>query len=216
MAEKKQIDWERIELDYRAGVKTLRQIADEHGISHVSINKRAKKEEWSRDLTAKINKKAEELVTKKMVTNEVTKEKLVTEKEIINANALNSANIQITQRKDLSRFHSIANNLFEEVEALTGTANAEAIEQLSAWMETEGLTGEESLVMFNRISSLPNRVKMAKDLADMLAKLIPLERTVYKMDVEEKDKSDPLTDLLQTIAGTNKNNFAVIADDPEY
>ena len=29
---KRQIDWEKIELDYRAGIKTLRQIADEHGI----------------------------------------------------------------------------------------------------------------------------------------------------------------------------------------
>ena len=41
-------DWERIELDYRAGVKTLRQIADEHGISHGAINKRAKRDGWER------------------------------------------------------------------------------------------------------------------------------------------------------------------------
>ena len=41
-------DWERIELDYRAGVKTLRQIAEEHGLSHVAINKRAKRDGWDR------------------------------------------------------------------------------------------------------------------------------------------------------------------------
>jgi hypothetical protein len=43
-------DWERIELDYRAGVKTLRQIAAEHGITHGAINKRAKRDGWERDL----------------------------------------------------------------------------------------------------------------------------------------------------------------------
>ena len=36
------IDWEKIELDYRAGIKTMRQIADENGITHGAVNKRAK------------------------------------------------------------------------------------------------------------------------------------------------------------------------------
>lgn len=37
-------DWERIELDYRAGIKTLQQIADENGISHAAVHKRAKRD----------------------------------------------------------------------------------------------------------------------------------------------------------------------------
>ena len=48
---KAQPDWERIELDYRAGIKTLRQIADEHGITHGAINKRARRNGWERDLS---------------------------------------------------------------------------------------------------------------------------------------------------------------------
>ena len=47
----KAVDWERIELDYRAGIKTLRQIADENGITHGAINKRAKRDGWERDLS---------------------------------------------------------------------------------------------------------------------------------------------------------------------
>ena len=43
-------DWEAIELDYRAGIKTLRQIAEEHGISHPAIAKRAKRDDWSREI----------------------------------------------------------------------------------------------------------------------------------------------------------------------
>ena len=46
-------DWERIELDYRAGVKTLRQIAEEHGITHGAINKRAKRDGWARERVAR-------------------------------------------------------------------------------------------------------------------------------------------------------------------
>lgn len=59
----KTTDWERIELDYRAGIKTLRQIADEHGISHVAINKRAKRDDWTRDLSARTKANAVELAT---------------------------------------------------------------------------------------------------------------------------------------------------------
>lgn len=55
-------DWEKIELDYRAGIKTLREIAADHGISHQAINKRAKRDGWSRDLSAKIRAKAEPVV----------------------------------------------------------------------------------------------------------------------------------------------------------
>jgi len=217
MTEKKQPDWEKIELDYRAGIKTLREIASEHGLSDGAVRKRAKRDDWVRDLTAKINKKAEDLVRKNEVRkNEVRKETAYSEREIIEANALNSANIQVTQRKDLTRFHAIANNLFEEMEAITGNDNAGVLKQLSAWIEDEGLTSEDAIVMFERISTLPSRVKMAKDLADTLAKLIPLERTVYKMDVEEKNSDDSLTNLLTAIAVGNKNNFTVVADDPEY
>ena len=50
---KAQPDWERIELDYRAGIKTLRQIADEHGITHGAINKRARRDGWERDLSVR-------------------------------------------------------------------------------------------------------------------------------------------------------------------
>lgn len=67
-------DWERIELDYRAGIKPLRQIASENGISEGAIRKRAKRDDWSRDLSVKIQTKAEELVRKDAVRSEVRTE----------------------------------------------------------------------------------------------------------------------------------------------
>ena len=216
MAERKKIDWEKIELDYRAGLKTLRQIADEHGISHVAINKKAKAEEWSRDLSAKIQKKAQDLVTKNLVTKEVTKEKVVTERQIIDANANVVANVDIRQRKDVARYQNLMNKLFEELDTISGQNNADALEQLSVMIENEGLAGEDALIQFKRISSLGSRVKVAKDLGDTIAKLIPLERTIYKMDKEVEERKDPLGDLLKSLTNTSSNNFSVVDDDPEY
>ena len=38
MTEKKEINWEKVELDYRAGVKSIRQIAAENEIAESGIN----------------------------------------------------------------------------------------------------------------------------------------------------------------------------------
>jgi len=66
-------DWEKIEADYRAGVLSLREIADANpGVNHVAIARRAKRDGWSRDLSAKIRAKADALVTERTVTADVT------------------------------------------------------------------------------------------------------------------------------------------------
>ena len=77
------IDWEKIEIDYRAGIKPLRQIAEEHGITHGAVNKRAKRDEWTRDLSAKIQSKADAKVSKAAVSAEVSAAKLATEQVVV-------------------------------------------------------------------------------------------------------------------------------------
>lgn len=54
-------DWIAIEADYRAGVKTLRAIGDEHGISHAAINKRAKRDGWERGIDSRIIEKVKKV-----------------------------------------------------------------------------------------------------------------------------------------------------------
>ena len=82
MAEKKVIDWEKIELDYRAGIKSLRQIAGEHDIAESGIRRRTKQYEWVRDLSEKIKAKAEDLVRKDLVRSEVRTQNTISEKMI--------------------------------------------------------------------------------------------------------------------------------------
>ena len=55
-------DWERIEADYRAGVLSLREVAARGGVTDGAVRKRAKKLGWSRDLTAPIRARADELI----------------------------------------------------------------------------------------------------------------------------------------------------------
>ena len=109
-------DWERIELDYRAAIKTLRQIADENGITHGAINKRARRDGWERDLSEKIAAKADALVSKAAVSTEVSKEARIAEKQVVDANAQAVASVRLEHRKDIHRGRRIANALFDELE----------------------------------------------------------------------------------------------------
>ncbi len=113
-------DWERIELDYRAGVKTLRQIAGEHGTTHTSIGKRAKRDGWERDLAAKIQAKADVLVSKSAVSKQVSTETKVSERQVVEANAMaiNDMRLAVIRpvRQDQSevRSHGYASHGYSE------------------------------------------------------------------------------------------------------
>ncbi|HAF1584281.1 TPA: hypothetical protein G8M18_001942 [Salmonella enterica] len=50
---------------------SLREIASHHGISEGAIRKRAKRADWSRDLNARIQQKADDLVRKQEVRKTV-------------------------------------------------------------------------------------------------------------------------------------------------
>ena len=216
-AEKKVIDWEKIELDYRAGVKTLRQIADEHDISHVSINKRAKRDGWVRDLAAKIKAKSDNMVTKSLVTSEVTSEKRLTEKQIIDDGATALTNIRLGQRKDIQRSRKIAMSLFDELEMMVGQENVKLLEMLGELMWSPDDKGNDKVNdLYMKIISMPGRVKSMKDLSDTLKTLIALERQAFGLDDENNKPVDALTALLERVSTGNSSAFKPIADDPEY
>jgi hypothetical protein len=49
-----EINWLAIESEYRAGIRALRPIGEQYGVTEAGIRKRAKRDEWDRDLTARI------------------------------------------------------------------------------------------------------------------------------------------------------------------
>lgn len=213
----KTTDWERIELDYRAGIKTLRQIADEHGISHVAINKRAKRDGWTRDLSAKIQAKAEELVTKTLVTSEVTSVRRIAEKEVIDAAAQAVADVRLSHRRDIHRARRVTNSLLDELEQQTDPATLSMLRELGVMLRQESEQGQDKLNdLYHKVISLGERSKTMKTLAESLQKLVDMERTAFGMDKEAEKTADPLATLLHSIANGSGNGFKPVADDPEH
>jgi len=184
MTEKTTPDWERIEQLYRAGVLSVREIGGACGVSHTAINKRAKSGGWERNLKAKIQAKADALVSRAEVSTEVSKETLATERGIVEANAQVIANIRISHRTDIGRYRKLANSLLEELEGLTD--NRDLFAQLGDLLRSEDDNGQDKLNdLYQKVISLPSRTKTLKDLGDTLKVLIALERQAYSIDDEQ-------------------------------
>ena len=177
----KPTDWERIELDYRAGIKTLRQIAGEHGISEGAIRKRAKRDDWTRDLSERIQDKAEQLVRKEAVRSSVRAESTVSERVLVEANAQAVADVRLAHRKDIHRARRLANALLEELEKQTG--QVPELQELGELLRSPDERGTDKLNdLYQAIISLPERSKTMKVLADSLRITVDMERQAFGMD----------------------------------
>ena len=62
------IDWERIEREFRAGQLSIAEIARDHGISRAAIHQRARKDGWKRNLAPQVR----EEIALRLVTPEIT------------------------------------------------------------------------------------------------------------------------------------------------
>jgi hypothetical protein len=177
MTEKKPTpDWERIERDYRAGVLSLRQLAEEHGITEGAIRKRAKRDGWERDLSGRIKAKADALVRKAAVRSEV-RTNPATDREIVETNAQMQADVVLCHRRDIRRSRALVMSLLDELEHETG--NRDLYEQLGELMLAPDDKGDKLNEIYRKVISLPGRTSTMKQLSESLKSLVWLERQAF-------------------------------------
>ncbi|HBR2172141.1 TPA: hypothetical protein MH263_13140 [Klebsiella pneumoniae] len=193
-------DWEAIESAYRAGLMSLREIASQHGISEGAIRKRAKRDDWSRDLAAKVKERADDLVRKAEVRKQVRTETALSERVLIEATAEVVAAVRMEHRGDIRRAREITNALFDELGA--ECADVDSLRKLGEFMLSPDENGRDKLnEIYHSIISMPERVKAVKALSDALKNLIGLERQAYDIDGPEGDNSvKQLSELMDSLS----------------
>lgn len=196
----KRPDWEAIESAYRAGVMSLREIASQHDISEGAIRKRAKRDDWSRDLNAKIKARSDDMVRKQEVRSQVRSEAALSERVLIEATAEVITNVRMEHRGDIRRARELANALFDELSA--ECADVAALEKLGELMIEPDDNGRDKLnELYHAVISLPERVKSAKALSETLKNLIGLERQAYGLDDMQPNKTaSQLSDLMDELS----------------
>ncbi|MRE58321.1 hypothetical protein [Morganella morganii] len=196
----KRPDWEAIESAYRAGVMSLREIASQHDISEGAIRKRARRDDWSRDLNAKIKARSDDMVRKQEVRRQVRTETTLSERVLIEATAEVITNVRMEHRGDIRRARELANVLFDELSA--ECADVAALEKLGELMAEPDDNGRDKLnEIYHAVISLPERVKSAKALSETLKNLIGLERQAYGLDDMQPNKTaSQLSDLMDELS----------------
>lgn len=225
-------NWATIEVDYRAGVKSLRAMAEEHGITHGAINKRAKRDGWTRDLTAKIQARADELVSRAAVSTEVSTAKAVTEQVVVEVNASLQAQTKLLQRGDAGKLRRLCEQL--EAELFAAGSDAEALRAAVATLaeaadqppEVElepqphggalkrSHAAEEARALavaeIGKLTSVHGRLLSARRLGDLLEQLHRMECRV--LGIKDNGLSaDPLSELL-TELGKRRTSLPIVED----
>ena len=151
-------DWEKIEGDYRAGMKTLRAIAAEHDISESYIRKRAKAEKWLRDLTERVRVVAKAHILRGSVYSRGPlnpDRPRRSEAEVVAEAAATQADIVLGHRKRLVRLRDVADKAAAHLDVI-----ADDPTMLGAILDALG------------------------DLTSTTATLIKLERQAFNIDGE--------------------------------
>ena len=184
MAEKKQIDWDLIERDWRAGIKTKAQMSAEHGVSRQAMDKRFNKMGITRNLADKIRTKAASMVERAIVEAEPLSP--ATEREIVDANAAMQSDIILAHRKDIQRTRRLAMKLMDELEVQTD--NADLMEELrDALYDPEDKGMQKRLEAFDKLMSLGSRAGTMRTLAETMRTLIGMERQAFGLDDKDDD-----------------------------
>jgi hypothetical protein len=191
---RKKIDWEAISREYRAGIRSLRDIGNEYGVTEGAIRKRAKAEEWPRDLSEQIKAKADDLVRKEAVRNGTIGTQ---ERTVVATNAQMQADAILQSRKDIQRYMTLGDSLITEVEAQT--ANPELFEQLGELLQSPDEKGMDKLnEIYRKVISTNGRVETFKKLAETYKTLIGLKRQAF--GIADNADGDKPQDTIKTLS----------------
>lgn len=183
MAEKKVVDWEAIEREYRAGILSLREIARLYEVSDTAIRKTAKAKLWERDLTAKVQEK----VRNELVRAEVRSDNVQTDREIVEQAAATVVQVVRSHRKGIAQGRDIVELLMTQLTDVAGRRSEfeEAIE-----LECEDDDNGKRRTKLMKAISIPAHAGTVRDLSTALKNLIVLERQAFSVDAGGSDDPD--------------------------
>ena len=153
---RKQVDWEAIEREFRAGMLSLREIGRRHDVTEGAIRKKAKAQDWQRALADKVRT----AVREKLVRGDGTQDQRATDAEIVEAASELGKEVQLTHRKDLQQLRAIGSILATRLAA--------------------HLNGEQADGPFIGDKETPG--DLFEKLARVKSRLIPLERQAHNLD----------------------------------
>lgn len=182
-AKRQRVDWDALKPHYCAGVRPLRDIAEEFGCSDAAIVKHAKKEGWTRNLAAKIQEQADRKVAAALVAAERADSPAakLTEAVRVEVESEVQARVRVSHRTDINRSKSAVNKLLA---ALESVEIAEAPSPELKTMRKQGVAELPAIV------SLKEAAGVLKTLVEAQKSLVSMEREAYGIAQLQEDPDD--------------------------
>lgn len=205
----KGIPWDTIERDYRCGILSLREIATKNGnITESAIRKRAKRDDWARDLNARIHARADELVRKQAVRSLVRTSGTLTDKQRVESLGLLEADVRVRHKTTIARAHALCHYLLAELEAQSYD-NLHAHELAKLMRNPDGAGMDRLNDIYKKVISTPGRVDTTKKLVDAMKSLVTMEREAYGISCNNATET-PANSLAAFLAGMKRSTLPVV------
>jgi hypothetical protein len=169
-------DWVAIEVAYRAGTLSIREIARQHGVSDTAIRKHAKAAAWTKDLSARVRIQVRESLVREGSRHCELAGIKPSDAAIVDEAAAIGVAVVRSHRGDIAAVRKAAAGLISEL-GLRGPP--------AEWQ----LSGAEGPMLLK----INDRSRVLSDLAAIMARLIPLERQAFGLDEDRPGGSQPMT-----------------------
>jgi hypothetical protein len=186
-------DWEVIHREYRAGQLSIAAIARRYAISRAAVQKRAARENWSRDLTDDVRAETAARVQQRLagrgaghgqssqglrVAGQVAgAASRARDEDIVEAFAVRGAELVFGHADEIQRLRAIADQLERLLAGHLGIADAPAAVQIGTGEDARSLT--LGGVVLGKGDSL---AILLRTLAEARERIIRLERQAFALD----------------------------------
>lgn len=175
------IDWVKIEQDYRAGILSVREIAREVGLSDAAIRKRAKANGWERDLTEQVRAKTRQLLVRSLASSQAGPQSPhATSDEISSKAAVTQVAVVRDHQISIHDAYSLTRRMLDELNATTSHPG-----ELEVMIEAV-YDDPKQRKAAQRAVSLPSRAAVMRDLATAARTWVGLERQAFGIFDESK------------------------------
>jgi hypothetical protein len=206
------IHWEAMEPEWMAGIVSKKELGRRYGVSRPAIEKHWAKAGVKRDLIAKIQAKADALVSQQAAALSAARRaapaRRIMEREIVDANGTLQASIRTGHRTLIARCLVICESLVAELEAQN--INVEPLQQLGDSMRDPESNSDKVNEMFKKIISTPGRVDTAKKLVETVKSVVAMEREAYGIDVGPAEVAGG--SIAAFLAGMKRSALPVVVD----
>ena len=190
---RKDVDWTKIESDYRAGILSVREIAREANLSEGAVRKRAKANGWERDLTEQVRAKTRQKLVESLANTHDSTQASACAEETTERAALTQVAVVRDHQVSVHEGYSITRRLLDELNATT--SHQGEMETLITAIYDDGRQKTAAM----RAVSLPGRAAVMRDLAQAAKVWVAMERQAFGIWDDSKTPPPPKPQAIENL-----------------